>query len=86
MVWRQSAARIYRALLFAYPAEFRHEYGTEMQQLFADRLGWQLSRNWGARLTPVTTGPDTNMWWRSATDCGAGSSEERRMRLEKRCC
>ncbi|HEY3936517.1 MAG TPA: hypothetical protein VGL97_03765, partial [Bryobacteraceae bacterium] len=38
MVWRQSAARIYRALLLAYPAEFRHEYGAEMQQLFVDRL------------------------------------------------
>jgi putative ABC transport system permease protein len=38
MVWRRSAVRIYRALLIAYPAEFRHEYGSEMQQLFEDRL------------------------------------------------
>jgi hypothetical protein len=38
MAWRQSAVRIYRALLFAYPAEFRHEYGSEMAQLFEDRL------------------------------------------------
>ncbi|MGD0298550.1 MAG: ABC transporter permease [Bryobacteraceae bacterium] len=38
MAWRRSAVRIYRALLFAYPAEFRHEYGSEMQQLFEDRL------------------------------------------------
>src|SRR5579863_5963750 len=28
----------YRALLFFYPAEFRHEYGGEMQHLFAMRL------------------------------------------------
>jgi predicted permease len=32
------AIRIYRALLLAYPAEFRHEYGGEMERLFADRL------------------------------------------------
>src|SRR5580658_2384908 len=38
MAWRRSAVRIYRALLFAYPAEFRHEYGCEMEQLFEDRL------------------------------------------------
>jgi putative ABC transport system permease protein len=28
----------YRALLFVYPAEFRHEYGAEMERLFALRL------------------------------------------------
>jgi predicted permease len=38
MAWRGSAARIYRALLLAYPAEFRHEYGSQMEQLFEDRL------------------------------------------------
>jgi putative ABC transport system permease protein len=38
MAWRRSAVRIYRALLFAYPAEFRHEYGSQMEQLFEDRL------------------------------------------------
>ena len=30
--------RFYRALLHLYPASFRHEYGGEMAQLFADRL------------------------------------------------
>ncbi len=30
--------RIYRALLLAYPSEFRQEYGREMEQLFAGRL------------------------------------------------
>jgi putative ABC transport system permease protein len=38
MAWRPSAAKIYRALLLAYPAEFRHEYGSQMEQLFEDRL------------------------------------------------
>jgi hypothetical protein len=29
--------RLYRALLFRYPAEFRYEYGPEMTQAFRDR-------------------------------------------------
>ena len=28
--------RIYRALLMAYPAEFRREYGEQMEQAFGD--------------------------------------------------
>ena len=35
---RRRALRIYRALLLAYPAEFRHEYASQMEQLFEDRL------------------------------------------------
>lgn len=46
MAWRPNAAKIYRGLLFAFPTEFRHEYGTEMEQCFAERLehepGWRL--------------------------------------------
>jgi putative ABC transport system permease protein len=38
MVWRQSALKIYRTLLLAYPAEFRDEYAEEMERLFAERL------------------------------------------------
>ena len=38
MAWRRNAVRIYRALLFAYPAEFRHEYGSQMEQVFEGRL------------------------------------------------
>jgi len=30
--------KIFRALLLAYPAEFRHEYGSEMELVFAGRL------------------------------------------------
>src|SRR4051812_5189081 len=38
MVSRQKGLRAYRALLFIYPAEFRHEYGDEMEHLFAMRF------------------------------------------------
>jgi putative ABC transport system permease protein len=38
MDWRRGALRIYRTLLYAYPAEFRREYGGEMEQFFTDRL------------------------------------------------
>ncbi len=38
MAWLPSALSIYRALLFAYPAEFRHEYAGEMERLFEERL------------------------------------------------
>jgi signal peptidase I len=32
-------SRIYRALLYTYPREFRLEYGAEMERLFRDRCG-----------------------------------------------
>ena len=38
MDWLRSQTKVFRAMLYCYPAEFRHEYGTEMAQLFADRL------------------------------------------------
>jgi hypothetical protein len=38
-----AAERFYRALLFCYPADFRSEYGAEMQQTFRDR--WRDERN-----------------------------------------
>jgi putative ABC transport system permease protein len=38
MDWPRSQSKLFRALLYCYPAEFRHEYGPEMEQLFADRL------------------------------------------------
>lgn len=38
MGWLPSAAKLYRTLLYAYPAEFRHEYGPEMERFFEDRL------------------------------------------------
>ncbi len=38
MAWRPNAASLYRALLLAYPADFREEFGTEMEPLIRDRL------------------------------------------------
>jgi predicted permease len=38
MDWLPSAARVYRTLLFAYPAEFRHEYGGQMEDFLLERL------------------------------------------------
>lgn len=41
MDWRpnsRSSRTLYRALLLAYPAEFREEYGAEMERLLSDRL------------------------------------------------
>jgi predicted permease len=38
MVWLPREVKIYRAMLMAYPAEFRHEYATEMERLFEERL------------------------------------------------
>jgi predicted permease len=56
MVWHPSALRIYRALLLAYPAEFRHEYAEEMERLFAERVRaeWAVGV-WLAILADVAT-------------------------------
>jgi hypothetical protein len=32
MDWPQSQTKLFRALLYCYPAEFRHEYGAEMRR------------------------------------------------------
>src|SRR5258708_25762172 len=40
--------RVYRALLYCYPAAFRHEYGNQMQVMFAEQLGE--ARRTGGRL------------------------------------
>jgi putative ABC transport system permease protein len=37
MDWRPNSRSAYRALLFAYPAEFREEYGAEMDLLLSER-------------------------------------------------
>ena len=46
MDWSQSQTKLFRALLYCYPAEFRHEYGIEMEHVFASRLAhephWRL--------------------------------------------
>jgi len=42
------AKSVYRALLYCYPAAFRHEYGNQMQVMFAEQLGE--ARRTGGRL------------------------------------
>ena len=46
MDWSQSQTKLFRALLHCYPAEFRHEYGVEMEHVFSSRLAhephWRL--------------------------------------------
>ena len=46
MDWSQTQTKIFRALLYCYPAEFRHEYGVEMEHVFTSRLAhephWRL--------------------------------------------
>lgn len=54
MDWRPNSRSFYRALLLAYPAEFREEYGAEMERLLADRLaGEPASRLWLVVLADV---------------------------------
>jgi len=46
--------KLYRALLLAYPAEFRHEYGAEMERLFAERMADEpVARLWLEALADV---------------------------------
>src|SRR4051812_20572510 len=53
--------RVFRALLYCYPAEFRHEYGIEMEQLFADRL---------------RTEPRLRLWLETLADIGLSAPKE----------
>lgn len=51
---RPNSRSFYRALLLAYPAEFREEYGAEMERLLTDRLaGEPASRLWLAVIGDV---------------------------------
>ena len=38
MAWRPASRSVYRALLLAYPAEFRQEYGDEMDRMVSERM------------------------------------------------
>jgi putative ABC transport system permease protein len=38
MAWRPNARSIYRTLLLAFPAEFREEYGAEMDRIVGERM------------------------------------------------
>lgn len=63
MVWHRNALRIYRALLLGYPAEFRHEYGEDMEARFAVRIKAESSfRLWPEVLADVmTTAPKEHL-------------------------
>lgn len=61
MDWQQSQVKLFRALLFCYPAEFRHEYGAEMEQLFFDRLHSEPSRR---------------LWWETLADLACSAPRE----------
>jgi predicted permease len=49
------AATVYRALLWCYPAQFRHEYGREMTHAFASQLREARDESWRA-VAAVWTG------------------------------
>ena len=51
---------IYRALLYCYPAAFRHEYGNQMILMFAEQLGE--ARRTGRWLQPA------RLWLRATLD------------------
>lgn len=38
MVWHPNSRSVYRTLLLAYPAEFREEYGAEMERMVGERM------------------------------------------------
>lgn len=50
MDWRRDVPSFYRALLLAYPAEFRQEYGEEMRRLAAERSASENAFGLGVRL------------------------------------
>ncbi len=63
MAWFPSAARIYRALLFAYPAEFRHEYGAEMEEVFEQRARQEpMARLWPETLADIAWSAAEEHW------------------------
>ncbi|HEX4167923.1 MAG TPA: hypothetical protein VHZ55_20860, partial [Bryobacteraceae bacterium] len=63
MDWSANEAKLFRWLLYAYPAEFRREYASEMEQLFADRRRteprWRL---WLDSLTDVALSAPKEHW------------------------
>ena len=69
-----SAERLYRALLWLYPAQFRHTYGREMVQTFRDcyreeqeQGDWGLARLWGLVLSDLVTSVCVEHWKASIT-------------------
>ena len=63
------AERVYRALLLAYPAAFRRDYGARMAQAFRDLCREQLARGGAPGLV--------RLWLRTAVDLVATALQER---------
>ena len=69
MDWLPSAAKIYRTLLLAYPAEFRHEYGGQMEEFLLDRLRAEPPvRVWRQALADVAVTAPREHWHMLAGD------------------
>ena len=74
MGWLKSQTRLFRALLYCYPAEFRQEYGTEMEQLFADRLKSEpLLRVWFEAVADVVFSAPKEHWHILVSDVRYGT-------------
>jgi predicted permease len=63
MGWLPSAARVYRTLLSAFPAEFRHEYGGQMEEFLLERLQAEPPlRVWRQALADVAVSAPREHW------------------------
>jgi predicted permease len=74
MGWSQGQVSLFRALLYCYPAEFRHEYGAEMEQLFADRMESEPRfRLWLETLADIAFSAPKEHWHILASDVRYGA-------------
>ena len=71
-----SAERLYRVLLWLYPAQFRRAYGREMVQTFRDcyreeqeQGDWSIARLWGLVFSDLVTSVCVEHWKASITFC-----------------
>jgi PPM family protein phosphatase len=71
-----SPERLYRVLLWLYPAQFRRAYGREMLRTFRDcyreeqgQGDWNIARLWGLMLSDLVTSVCVEHWKASMTFC-----------------
>jgi PPM family protein phosphatase len=71
-----SPERLYRLLLWLYPAQFRRAYGREMLRTFRDcyreeqgQGDWNIARLWGLMLSDLVTSVCVEHWKASMTFC-----------------
>ena len=67
--------RVYRALLVAYPREFRREYGAQMRQVFGDLCREELRKEQKRRLV--------RLWIRTVLDLGRSALVQRTGDLDR---